>query len=186
MPPGYSDRLLEQFSDTLTPVWACRVARSFRVQQSVDRNVFRSSRGSRYPEECSNLSNRCNLCENCYKSAAVDTPGLSFSIGRPERALCRLPAHALPLPHTRLLSSKHPRRHGRILVYCSARRDEPSLRLFLTDTIVHQYLIRPSHAVCRSVSAVHSLVRQRRARNVALRVACAFPLPCTTGRQNVV
>jgi len=61
---------LWQFSDTLTPVWACRVVRDTRVQRSVDRNLFRSSRGARHSQECSTLSNRFNLCENCYKSSS--------------------------------------------------------------------------------------------------------------------
>ena len=51
---------------TLTPVWGRRVARDARVQRSVDRNVFRSSRGARNSQECSTLSNRFNLCENRY------------------------------------------------------------------------------------------------------------------------
>ena len=92
---------LWQFSDTLTPVWACRVVRDTRVQRSVDRNLFRSSRGARHSQECSTLSNRFNLCENCYKSSSEQvncgsavgyplpylfTPGVTpWERGRPAR-----------------------------------------------------------------------------------------------------
>jgi len=55
-----------------------------------------------------------------------------------------------------------------------------------SKTISTQLYIISMHAVCCSVSAVRSVARRRRVRNVAPRVACAFPPPCTTGRRNMV
>jgi hypothetical protein len=67
--PGSQSFPLQHFSDTLTTVHICRVARDACVQRSVDRNLFRSSRGARHSQEYSTLFIRFNLCENCYNRA---------------------------------------------------------------------------------------------------------------------
>ncbi len=67
--PGSQGFPLQHFSDTLTTVHICRVARGACVQRSVDRNLFRSSRGARHSQEYSTLFIRFNLCENCYNRA---------------------------------------------------------------------------------------------------------------------
>ena len=118
---GYVDPCL-----TLPPVQCSRVARDARVQQSVDRNLFRSSRGVRdsgnvqprplgstfartaifrsprgayNSQECSTLSIRFNLCENCYKSTAQRVchhRGAAFAA---IEALSRPQTHASPCIH---------------------------------------------------------------------------------------
>jgi hypothetical protein len=54
------------FKDHKPSVPVRRIARGARFQQSVDRNLFRSPRGAYNSQECSTLSNRFNLFENCY------------------------------------------------------------------------------------------------------------------------
>jgi len=58
----------------LTFVEVCRVVRSARLRQSVDRNSFRSPCEASHSQERSTLSNRFNICENCYKSAMRHEP----------------------------------------------------------------------------------------------------------------
>jgi len=83
---------LQQFLDTLTPVQSCRVARCARFQQSVDRNLFRSSREARHSQERPTLSNRFNLCENCYNPVCASccrAKALGYGMRSP-------PARAIP------------------------------------------------------------------------------------------
>ena len=67
----------------------CRECDSGSVQPcptgstSMGTAIFRSSRGARYSQECSNLYIRFNICENCYKFSISISPA---EIGQALRA----------------------------------------------------------------------------------------------------
>ena len=58
------------YSKTIRP-WLCEAKPAFAGESRVitQRPSFRSSRGAHYSQERSTLSNRFNLCENCYDSS---------------------------------------------------------------------------------------------------------------------
>jgi hypothetical protein len=72
------------FKDHKPSVPVRRIARGARFQQSVDRNLFRSPRGAYNSQECSTLSNRFNLFENCYNPVCA----LRLRAGGRERDAC--------------------------------------------------------------------------------------------------